>query len=133
MIQRRHQQRNLFEAVIGSVEQLMEGLIEPALKRLDEVLADDTLLDAVMQQLATRRPHSRSRGRPGTPGEVALRMLVLKRLKGWSFEQTNMKYAKIWSTAIWRVSISNRCPTPKRWCGYQLQLGRSRSRDHGYP
>jgi IS5 family transposase len=41
-----------------------------------------------MQQLAKRRPHSRSRGRPSTPGEVALRMLVLKRLTGWSFEQT---------------------------------------------
>ncbi len=82
MIQRRHQQRNLFEAVIGPVEQLIEGLVEPALKRLDESLADDTLLDVVMQQLAKRRPHSRNRGRPGTPGEVALRMLVLKRLKG---------------------------------------------------
>jgi len=88
VIRRRHQQRNLFEAVIGSVEQLVEGQVEPALKRLDEVLADDTLLDAVMQQLAKRRPHSRGRGRPSTPGEVALRMLVLKRLKRWSFEQT---------------------------------------------
>lgn len=88
MIQRRHQQRNLFEAVIGSVEELVEGLIEPRLRRLDEILADETLLDAVMQELAKRRPHSRSRGRRGTPGEVALRMLVLKRIKGWSFEQT---------------------------------------------
>jgi len=88
VIQRRHQQRNLFEAVIGSVEQLSQGLVEPALKRLDEVLADEILLDMVMQQLAKRRPHSRSRGRPSTLGEVALRMLVLKRLKGWSFEQT---------------------------------------------
>jgi IS5 family transposase len=55
---------------------------------LDEVLADEALLDAVMQELARRHPKSRSRGRRGTPGEVALRMLVLKRLKGWSFEET---------------------------------------------
>jgi len=88
VIQRRHQQRSLFEAAIGTVEGLIEGLIEPPLKRLDEVLADDELLEAVMQQLARRRPHSRGRGRPGTPGEVALRMLVLKRIKGWSFEET---------------------------------------------
>ncbi len=88
MIERRHRQRNLFEAVIGSVEQLVEGLIEPPLRRLDEVLADEALLDTVMQELARRRPHSRSRGRRGTPGEVALRMLVLKRIKGWSFEET---------------------------------------------
>ena len=54
MIQRRHQQRNLFEALIGSVEQLIDGLVEPALTRFDEVLADDTLLDTVMRQLAQR-------------------------------------------------------------------------------
>jgi IS5 family transposase len=88
VIQRQHRQRNLFEAVIGSVEELIDGLIEPPLKRLDEVLADEALLDSVMQELARRRPQSRRRGRPGTPGEVALRMLVLKRIKRWSFEQT---------------------------------------------
>jgi len=88
MIVRRHQQRNLFEAVIGSVETLIEGLIEPPLRRLDEVLADEALLDAVMTELARRHPQSRRRGRRGTPGEVALRMLVLKRIKGWSFEET---------------------------------------------
>jgi transposase, IS5 family len=88
VIQRRHQQRNLFEAVIGSVEELIDGLIELPLKRLDELLNDEALLDTVMQELAQRYPQSRWRGRPGTPGEVALRMLILKRLKGWSFEQT---------------------------------------------
>ena len=88
MIQRRYQQRNLFEAVIGSVEQLIDGVIEPPLRRLDELVADEALLDAVMGELAQRYPQSRRRGRPGTPGEVALRMLILKRLKGWSFEET---------------------------------------------
>src|SRR6266446_181225 len=62
VIQRRHQQRSLFEAVIGTVEGLIDGLIEPPLKRLDEVLADEGLLETVMQQLARRRPHSRGRG-----------------------------------------------------------------------
>jgi transposase, IS5 family len=88
VIERRYRQRNLFEAVLGSVEELVEGLIEPPLRRLDEVLADEALLDAVMLELGRRRPHSRSRGRRGTPGEVALRMLVLKRIKGWIFEET---------------------------------------------
>jgi len=94
VIERGHRQRNLFEAVIGSVEGLIEGLIEPPLRRLDEVLADEALLDAVMQELAKRRPHSRSRGRRGTPGEVALRILVLKRIKGWSFDETEREVRK---------------------------------------
>jgi len=88
VIQRRHRQRNLFEAVIGSVERFIAQLIEPPLKRLDEVLADEALLETVMQGLARRRPQSCTRGRHGTPAEVVLRMLVLKRVKGWSFEET---------------------------------------------
>jgi IS5 family transposase len=87
VIERRYRQRNLFEAVLGSVEELVEGLIEPPLRRLDEVLAEEALLDAVMQELARRHPHCRRRGRRGTPGEVVLRRLVLKRVKGGSFEE----------------------------------------------
>src|SRR6266568_4200092 len=114
MIERRHRQRNLSEAVIGSVEEIIEGLIEPRLRRLDEILADETLLDAVMQELARRRPHSRSRGRPGTPGEVALRMLVLKRIKGWSFDETehevrqNLVYRHLTRVYFERVLIKGR-------------------------
>src|SRR5437016_10606788 len=88
MITRRHQQRQLFEVLLGSVEEFVAGLIDPELKRLDEVLNDEPLLEAVVERLARRRPGSRKRGRPGTPAEVVLRMLMLKRLKGWSFADT---------------------------------------------
>jgi len=88
MIQRQYLPGNMFAAALGAIEQLIEGLIEPALRRLDEVLADEQLLEAVVGRLAQRWPHSRTRGRPGTPAEVVLRMLVLKRLKGWSFDET---------------------------------------------
>jgi IS5 family transposase len=88
MIQRRYGQRTLFEAVIGSLEQLVCGLVSPELERLDVVLADETLREVVVERLARRRPRSRTHGRPGTPAEVVLRMLVLKRLKGWTFEET---------------------------------------------
>jgi hypothetical protein len=37
MIQRQHLQRSIFEAAIGSIKKLIDGLIEPALQRLDEV------------------------------------------------------------------------------------------------
>ena len=43
MIQRQHRQRSIFEAAIGSIEQLVDGLMEPALQRLDQVLADQQL------------------------------------------------------------------------------------------
>ena len=85
MITRSHAQRNLFETVIGPLEKLVEGLVEPALERLDQLLADEQLVEAVAVRTAKRRPRSHTHGRPGTPVEVALRMLVLKQLRGWSF------------------------------------------------
>ena len=88
MITRSHAQRNLFETVIGPLDKLVEGLVAPALTRLDQLLADEQLMEAVAVRMAKRRPRSRTHGRPGTPVEVALRMLVLKRLRGWSFEET---------------------------------------------
>jgi hypothetical protein len=94
MIERRHQQRNIFETVIGSVEKLVEDLIEPPLRRLEDVRNDPALLDTVVERLARRRPRSRTQGRPGTAAEVVLRMLVLKRVKGWSFEETEHEVRK---------------------------------------
>jgi IS5 family transposase len=102
MIQRRHLQRSIFEAAIGSIEKLIEGLIEPALQRLDEVLADEQLLETVLGRLAQRWAQSRQRGRPGTPAEVVLRMLVLKRFKGWSFDETERE---VRSSLVYRYLV----------------------------
>jgi IS5 family transposase len=102
MIQRQHLQRSIFEAAIGSIEKLIEGLIEPALRRLDEVLADEQLLEAVLGRLAQRWSQSRTRGRPGTPAEVVLRMLVLKRVKGWSFDETERE---VRSSLVYRYLV----------------------------
>ncbi len=102
MIQRQHLQRSLFEAAIGSIEKLIEGLIEPALQRLDEVLADEMLLEAVFGRLAQRWSQSRTRGRPGTPAEVVLRMLVLKRMRGWSFDETERE---VRSSLVYRYLV----------------------------
>jgi IS5 family transposase len=49
------------------------------------VLADKEIVAAVYEALATRHPHSRSRGRRGAPAEVVLRLLVLKNLRNWSY------------------------------------------------
>src|SRR6478752_3263822 len=60
---------------------------EPQLEQLDRLLDDDEIVEAVRAAMARRSPRSRSRGRPSTPVEVVLRMLVVMRLYGWSFEQ----------------------------------------------
>jgi transposase, IS5 family len=55
------------------------------MKHADEVLGDEPLVATVYEALAKRRPKSRSRGRPATPAEVVLRLLVLKHARNWSY------------------------------------------------
>jgi IS5 family transposase len=60
---------------------------EPQLEQLDRLLDDHELFELVRGDLARRHPKTRSRGRPSTPVEVILRMLVVMRLYRWSYEQ----------------------------------------------
>src|SRR3954462_5816338 len=62
--------------------------LEPVLARLDTLLDDDTLFQLVKADLAKRRPRTCNDGRPSTPVEVVLRLLVVKHLYGWSYEDT---------------------------------------------
>jgi transposase, IS5 family len=62
--------------------------LDPVLTQLDRLLDDDTLFQAVKADLAHRFPRTLLDGRPSTPVEVILRMLVVKHLYGWSYEAT---------------------------------------------
>ena len=82
MLRNRYDRTDLF----ALVPQL--GLrLEPQLEQLDRLLDDDELFDLVRGDLARRHPRTTSRGRRSTPVEVILRMLVVMRLYGWSFEK----------------------------------------------
>jgi len=83
MVRRKHAQRSVFEVLLPDGDKLWD----PALRRIDEVLDDEELVDLVADALGRRRPGSRRRGRPSTPAEVVLRMLVLKHLYDWSFDE----------------------------------------------
>jgi len=86
MIRRRNGQRSLWDAVLFGAPDPRK-LMEPALQRIDELLDDEALVDGVLDAMRGRFAQSGHRGRFGTPAEVALRMLVLKHLKSWSYEQ----------------------------------------------
>src|SRR6266436_10369377 len=57
---------------------------EPELAELDRLLEDDQLFQQVKADLARRRPHTLQTGRPSTPVEVILRLLVVQHLYQWS-------------------------------------------------
>ena len=83
MIKLRHQQPRLWEGLFA--EEVAE-LWEPWMRAVDELLEDADLLEAVYEAQGKRHPHSRTLGRGQTPAEVALRMLILKHVRNWSYE-----------------------------------------------
>ena len=83
MIKLRHQQPSLWEGLFA--EEVAE-LWEPWMRVVDELLEDEELLEVVYEAQGKRHPHSRTQGRCQTPAEVALRMLILKHVRNWSYE-----------------------------------------------
>lgn len=83
VIQLRHQQRSVWEGLFA--EEVAE-LWEPWMRVVDELLEDEALVDAVYEAQGKRHRQSRQRGRRQTPAEVALRMLILKHVRNWSYE-----------------------------------------------
>ena len=59
---------------------------DPVLRELDRLLDDSAILQAIKADMARRSRRSLTAGRPGTPVEVIVRLLVVKRLYGWSYE-----------------------------------------------
>ncbi len=83
MLRERYAQRNLFDE--------MEGIslgMEPVLTAWDKLLEDDQVFRGVKGDVGRRYPKTLVTGRGSTPVEVILRMLVVKHLYGWSYEQT---------------------------------------------
>jgi transposase, IS5 family len=83
MIVDRYDPINLFELVPK-----LNLQFEPELILLDELLDDDVFFERVKADLLRQHPNSGRRGRHSTPVEVILRMLVVKRLYDFSYEQT---------------------------------------------
>jgi len=69
----------------GFLEQAVGDLWEPWMRQADRLLEDEELLSIVYAALLRRHPKSRTRGRPGFPAEIVLRMLLLKHIRNWSF------------------------------------------------
>lgn len=83
MVRRAFGQRSVFEVLLPDGEKLWD----PVLRQIDQILEDEGLIDQIAEVLGQRRPRSWGHGRPGTPAEVVLRMLILKHLYDWSFDE----------------------------------------------
>jgi len=84
MIAARRLQRNFAD---GLIAEEVADLWEPWMRQADQVLEDNGLVSLIQQELTRRVKKSKTRGRPGTPAEVVLRMLLLKHMRNYSFEE----------------------------------------------
>ena len=82
MVQRRQRERSLFEILLPDGHKLWPDW----LRKIDTLLEDEAVTEVVAQALEQRWPQSRRRGRLGTPAEVVIRMLILKHLFDWSYD-----------------------------------------------
>src|ERR1700752_3036996 len=83
VIKLRHAQPTVWEGLFA--EEVAE-LWEPWMRVFDELLEGEEVLDAVYDAQGKRNAQSRMRGGQQTPAEVALRMLILKHVRNWSYE-----------------------------------------------
>jgi IS5 family transposase len=87
MITVRYQQRSIYEPLaLNVMADYQELLWEAWLLKMDKFLEDEDLVKIVREALEKRHPHSRTRGRLGTPAEVVLRVMALKHLRNWSYQ-----------------------------------------------
>ena len=95
MIEARWRQRGFAE---GFLREDVDEFWEDWMRAVDRVLDDDHLVATVYEALVKRRAQSRTRGRPGFPADVVLRLLLLKHMRNWSFAilerevRTNLLY-----------------------------------------
>ena len=88
MLIERHRADNIFERIPGLAIKM-----NPELTAVDHVLDDDERFCMIRDDLAQRHPHTLSAGRKSTPVEVILRMLAVKHLYDFSYEQTEQQVA----------------------------------------
>lgn len=88
MLRDRYEMDKLFESIASLTVEM-----EPKLAQIDAILDDDELFGLVKADLSRRYPKSTRTGRPSSPVEVILRLLVVKHLYGLSYEQTEQYVA----------------------------------------
>jgi transposase, IS5 family len=66
----------------------MAARIDPVLNKLDQLLDDDELYQQVRADFGQRYRYTLVHGRHSTPVEVLLRMLIVKHLHQWSYQDT---------------------------------------------
>lgn len=83
MLQDRYETDKVFSSILKLTNEM-----DPVLAQIDEILDDEEIFQLGKADLSKRHPKTLVTGRNSTPVEVILRMLAIKRLYGFSYEDT---------------------------------------------
>ena len=75
-------------ALFMEVLELVGIEVDPELVEISRILEDDELFQRIKHDLSQRYPKTLVTGRNSTPVEVILRLLAVKHLYDWSYENT---------------------------------------------
>ncbi len=118
ILQDRYEKDKIFERIFSLAAEM-----DPILAQIDRLLDDEALCQIIRNDLARRFPNTETTGRKSTPVEAILRMLVVRRLYGWSFEQTEKRVKDSlvlrWFCRVYFESVPDDT-TLIRWAG-QMQ------------
>lgn len=86
MLVEHYEPDKLFEEVVEYMPEMAKELV-----KIDTYLEDEKLFRMIKKDLSKRHPKTCQTGRNSTPVEVILRMLVVKRLYSYSYEETERR------------------------------------------
>lgn len=87
---------------------------DPVLLQLDRLLEDDGLFQAVWADLAQQYPQTAVHGRHSMPAEAILRLLVVKHLYAWSYQETEERVVLRWFCRVYFRRVPD-ATTLLRW------------------
>ena len=104
---------------VRSVAARWDKLWPDWLRRIDTLLEDEAVIEVVAQALERGGRRVERRGRPGTPAEVVIRMLILKHLFDGATTISSRRSAPIWCIARLHGSMRTKCRMRRRFedCG----------------
>ena len=111
------------EFIAGFIAARAEDLWEPWMRQIDQALHDERLLEILRDAWKRLCKKSKTRGRPGTPAEVILRLLVLKHIRDWSFEELEREVSANFVYRQFTHIGGGKVPDQKSISRFSRQLG----------
>src|SRR3989442_3257436 len=87
MTRRREGQRGFGQVVLFGLLGPPETLLDPALRRIDGLLDDEALVDAVWRALRSRYAQSARRGRPAAPAQAGVPLVGLQAVQNPRYQE----------------------------------------------